>query len=223
MSEVLTLLGRGDSWETCPFNGEIWAVSTCLVTEGMENRHYDKVFAVDREFGDGSAMRAVAIAKKRGIPVVSQLAYGDEKYPLYEIMTTFKTNYIRNTASYMLALAIYQNRSPLEIFGIDQTGDYIRTKPYVTFWLGVATGRGIEYRIHSTSLMPKLIDPSKIEMTADEKQFQEQYVANKAARLRYERYLEGGSKEGEYTFDDFIRAGKNYNKGLRKNKEPWLD
>lgn len=218
--EVLTILGRGDSWEACPFEGEIWACSTVLITEGMENRHYDKVFAVDKEDESESVRKAIKVARERKIPIVSPLGYGDEKYPLYEIYSTFKTNYLRNTASYMLALAIYQNRSPLEIFGIDQTGDYIRTKPFVTFWLGVATGRGIEYTIHSASLMPKKMDFRK---GAKGERFEKQYEEYEKVRINYEKYLETRSKMGVYTLDDFIRAEKEFNKGLRHNREPWLE
>ena len=223
MSDVLTILGRGDSWEACPYEGEIWACASVLITEGMENRHYDKVFAVDKESESETVRKSIKVARERGIPVVSPLSYGDEKYPTYEIYSAFKTNYLRNTASFMLALAVYQNRSPVEIFGIDQTGDYIRTKPFITFWLGVAVGRGLEFNIHSSSLMPIRMEFKEGTQRLKEQTLKGMYGERETARINYERYLETKDKKGDYTLDDFIRAEREFNKGLRQNREPWLD
>ncbi len=154
MSEPLTILGRGDSWKSCPFVGEIWACGTVLVTDGMKDKRYDKVFAMDIMHPAHTGLASsYEVAKERNIPFISIYDYATEKYPLEDIFNDFHTQYLMNTVSYMLALAIHQGRNPLSLYGVDQEdGMYSDGKPVVAFWLGVATGRGIKYDIANESM-----------------------------------------------------------------------
>ncbi len=86
MKEV-TLLGRGPTWKACPFNGETWATATTLVTEGMRNFPYDKVFAFDSERLLPEIAEAVVIAKERNILMVSTLPYATESNALHQILS----------------------------------------------------------------------------------------------------------------------------------------
>jgi hypothetical protein len=63
-------------------------------------------------------------------------------------------NFTSSTA-YALALAIYQGKKQIELAGIEMTSDteYVRQRPGVMFWLGIAVGRGINVVIHSPLLM----------------------------------------------------------------------
>jgi hypothetical protein len=63
-------------------------------------------------------------------------------------------NFTSSTA-YALALAIYQGKKQIELVGIEMTSDteYVRQRPGVMFWLGIAVGRGINVVIHSPLLM----------------------------------------------------------------------
>jgi len=142
----LIILGTGPSWVECPFDGnEIWAASTALITEGLKEKQFDKVFAFD-PISNPRVEESVRIAKERNIPVVSVNKYATEKYPIFDIIREFHTNYFLNTASYMIALAIYRGYTKLRLYGIDQSeGDYAKGKSYVSFWLGVATGRGMSW------------------------------------------------------------------------------
>lgn len=156
---TLTILGSGQSWKKCPFTGDIWAVATCLITDGMRDKPFTKVFAVDSdEFPEME--ECLRIAKERHIPVVSTRDYATELYPVQDIRDEFRTGYCENTVSYMLALAIFKISVDKEyddfaVYGIDQSeGEYLAQKPFVTFWLGVANGRGIDFTIAS-SKMPK--------------------------------------------------------------------
>jgi len=167
---MLTLVGKGDSWESCPFEGEVWGVVTCVLTEGLTDKHYDKLFAFDpdNDNADPFYRQCLKEARRRGIPIVSTFSWADERYPTLQIIEEFKVAYIRTSFTYMLALAIYLNKNPLAIYGFDQTeGEYFRGKPFVTFWLGVAVGRGIKYNIISASIMPQLLSEETIDRTRD--------------------------------------------------------
>ncbi len=63
-------------------------------------------------------------------------------------------NFTSSTA-YAIALAIYQGKKQIEIAGIEMTSDteYVRQRPGVLFWLGIAVGRGINVVLHSPLLM----------------------------------------------------------------------
>lgn len=60
-----------------------------------------------------------------------------------------------SSAAYAIALAIYQGKKQIELVGIELTSDteYVRQRPGVLFWLGIAVGRGINVVIHSPLLM----------------------------------------------------------------------
>ena len=63
-------------------------------------------------------------------------------------------NFTSSTA-YAIALAIYQGKKQIELAGIEMTSDteYVRQRPGVLFWLGIAVGRGINVVLHSPLLM----------------------------------------------------------------------
>lgn len=101
-------------------------------------------------------------------PVYMQEHYDDVpssvKYPLDEIIKTLLPNITRevlgkveqvkhftSSAAYAIALAIYQGYEQIEIYGVEMTSDteYVRQRDGVTFWLGIAIGRGVKVVTHS--------------------------------------------------------------------------
>ena len=90
------------------------------------------------------------------------------KYPKEEIVKALLPNIWRevngkvdqvenftSSTAYALALAIYQGKKRIELAGIEMTSDteYVRQRPGVYFWLGIAAGRGIDVVLHSPLLM----------------------------------------------------------------------
>ena len=145
----LTILGRGSSWKECPFDTqELWASASCLCTPGMSDKNYTRVFAFDDE-NVPILQDAMKIAKDRNIPLVSSLPYATQPYPLMDIVKHFKINFTKNTVSYMMALALYEGYKKFYMYGIDQGPGWLLQsgKPWVTFWLGVATGMGVDVRM----------------------------------------------------------------------------
>ena len=112
-------------------------------------------------------------------PIYMQEHYEDVpssvKYPKEEIVKTLLPNIWRDinlpgvnraefisqvehftsSAAYALALAIYLGKTQIELHGIEMTSDteYVRQRDGVTFWLGVAVGRGINVVVHSPQFM----------------------------------------------------------------------
>lgn len=151
----VTIIGRGPSWKECPFNtDELWGTATCLLTGGLVDKNYTKVFAFDNDTDD-KLRRAVEVAKMRNIPVVSSYEhFATELFPTYELVKKFKSSFFLNSISRMIAYAVYLECPKLYINGIDQGPgwDMQQSKPHVTFWLGFALAKGVDLRLGRGSL-----------------------------------------------------------------------
>ena len=150
----LTILGRGPSWKDCVFNTpELWGTLSNLVVPVLGDKPYTKLFAFD-SMEDEELSKCLIMAKERNIPVVSEQAYGTEKFNLIELSRKFKTSYFKPTMSYMIAYAIYHEYKKVFIHGIDQgpQWNYQDGKPYITFWLGMATMAGVSLILGPGSL-----------------------------------------------------------------------
>lgn len=102
-------------------------------------------------------------------PIWMQAQYPDvpasEQYPLDEICATLlapiarksgeAVKYFTSSAAYALALAIYMGYKEIEICGVEMTSDteYFAQRDGVTFWLGIATGRGIKVTLQDKSIL----------------------------------------------------------------------
>lgn len=145
----VTILGRGDDWvENYYQASETWGTLTCLLKEGLRDKPFNKLFAFDG-INLPEIKRSLDIAHERHIPVISTLDYGDQLYPIRDICREYKTSYFMNSISYMLAYAIYLKFNKMYINGIGgrKRWDYEQGRPFIIFWLGVATGRRVEYEI----------------------------------------------------------------------------
>lgn len=157
----LTIVGRGNSWNECPFSTEeLWGTITCLLTEGLSGKKYTKVFAFDN---DAKIKEAIEIAQRRKIPIVSLWDYATEIWPSREIVKDTRSGYFLNSLSRMLAYAIYLKYQKIFIYGIDQGPEWPQqqAKPHVCFWLGFAMGRGIDIRLGRGSMKWSYSNDSK--------------------------------------------------------------
>ena len=119
------------------------------VTRNSKINHYEYLKTIDK-------------------PVYMQEVYPEipasVKYPL-EIMIAnyFNGNamgdkiFMTCTVTFMLALAIYEGFTDIEIYGIDESVDdeYSKEMPGVLYWLGVAAGKGINIKISEHSPLMK--------------------------------------------------------------------
>ncbi len=162
----LILLGQGPSMYDCPIdNGvETWTTISTLSKKGWANHKYTKAFIfdkVDYKTDEKIGIQMALLKRARGDPmeIVGHEIYTKERtveYPLEEIIREFDTYYWKNDMSYMIAYAILLGYKHLSIWGVDQGGGesfYEMARPYVMFWLGIASGRGVEWDLAPTSIL----------------------------------------------------------------------
>lgn len=139
MKEI-ALVGRGESWVDCPFDGETWGTLSCYCTPILQNKHFDKVFALD--VLDEELSRALELAHKNGTPVVSTHPYADEPYPLQEVLSKiYNKPYLQNSICAMIAMALLKGYDTIRIYGVEQAkGYYLLQRGATEFWCGVAVG-----------------------------------------------------------------------------------
>jgi len=159
------ILGRGQSLIRCPTKKpektEYWGCNSVYRVRELDRLFimhdpYITQFNRDKEL--------VKNINKKDFPVYTLGQYAEIKnnilYPMQEVIREFKTGFFLNNVSYMLALAIMQRPKNLMLFGVDMffnTGtEYMRNeKGCLEFWLGVATGKGIKFKIAKESTLLK--------------------------------------------------------------------
>ena len=83
-----------------------------------------------------------------------------KKFPLDELCDEllgdrFNRRYFTSSVSYAIALAIYLGYKQIELVGVEMetNTEYVHQRDGVTFWTGLAIGRGIKVIAHSVSIM----------------------------------------------------------------------
>lgn len=147
----LILLGKGPSMNGCPFDAEVWAALSVLGIEGWEDKPYSKAFCFDIPGYKLDEQAGLEVAQARGIPIVSSnpFLFITEQYPLREIQEMFGHWHVMSDMSYMIAMALYKGYKSLLLYGVDQGPGliYQRGRPFTIYWLGVATGMGVEWEL----------------------------------------------------------------------------
>lgn len=159
------ILGRGQSLIRCPAKKpektEYWGCNNVYRARELDRLFimhdlYTTQFNRDKEL--------IKNINKKDFPVYTLGKYEEIKnnilYPMQEVIREFKTGFFLNNASYMLASAIMQRPKNLLLFGVDMffnTGtEYMRNeKGCLEFWLGVATGKGIKFKVTKESTLLK--------------------------------------------------------------------
>ena len=86
-------------------------------------------------------------------PFITQRKHPDiplsEAFPLKEVIRQFGTPYFTNSICYMIAQALLEEVTYIEIWGVVQGGyqEYLRERKGVEYWLGQAAGRGVKINI----------------------------------------------------------------------------
>lgn len=95
----------------------------------------------------------------RKVPYITQKFYPEiplsQSFPLKEIVAKYGTPYFTNTICYMIAQAIYEGVTHMQLWGVYQGGyqEYLRERKGVEYWLGLAAGFGIKVEIRGVSLL----------------------------------------------------------------------
>lgn len=161
----LILLGQGPSMVDCPFNGtEVWTTVSVLGKRGWSSKPYTRAFIFDRvdwKIDEKLGMGVALLRRMKGDPIeiVGHLYHNPERtmeYPQKEVIHRFSTYYWHNDMSYMIAMALLEGYKHLSLWGVDQGGGeefYETARPYVMYWLGIATGMGVEWDLAPTSIL----------------------------------------------------------------------
>ena len=165
--DYITILGTGQTLARCPEkkieNGEYWG---CTDTFKKVKIELDKLFIMRDLYltqynKDKNLIKEI---NKKNFPVYTLGKYPELKnnvqYPTQEMLKEFKMGYFLTNISYMLALAITKKPKCIGMFGVDMNFgtniEYMRNeKSCIEYWLGVATGRGIEVHIPQQSTLMK--------------------------------------------------------------------
>lgn len=165
--QYITILGTGATLSRCPEKkiegGEYWG---CNNTYKKVKVELDKLFIIHDLYLTqyNKEKNLIKEINEKSFPVYTLGKYdklkNNVRYPMEKILKEFKMGYFLNNISYMLALAIIEKPKCIGMFGVDmnfQTNiEYMRNeKSCIEFWLGVATGRGIEIHIPQQSTIMK--------------------------------------------------------------------
>lgn len=147
-----------------------------------------------------------------------------EKTERGEEWTEVQGKYFLNSFCYMLALAIFEGFERIELYGIDMANMNGRLSPNetwederscVSFWVGVAIGRGIEVVISGGSRVTKPISPDSPTLYGYEKNKHLEDIRSKvlADNSKYENALRSGkvSYEGNTKIIDLTESGIKFN------------
>ena len=147
--KVVHIIGRGTGWRKAPaaqLTGETWGATQLNLWRSVGTIIDMNDYSENRwgEYETADAVTSKAKALEDGIPYIDL-----ETYPLKEVIQYFDVDYFTNTIDYMIALAIYEHFTQINMYGVNMSmkGEYAFEKPGVDFWCGMALGRGIDVRI----------------------------------------------------------------------------
>jgi len=135
------IVGRGAGWRRAPRVGETWGVYHLVRKRPfkriIEMHYYDNV--------SNRVKQARRYAADRGITYLTA-----ENYPLKEVIGFFKTDFFANSICYAIALAIYEEATIIDLYGVNTSNptEFANENPCVNYWCGQAMGRGIEVNVH---------------------------------------------------------------------------
>lgn len=151
----LNIIGKGRGWEDAPRDGEAWGITQLIlrrpVTRVIDMNDY--TLWGDKELKD--AIEARSRAAQLGVEYIDR-----DNYPYDQITKMFGVDYFSNTVDFAIALAIYENYTKINFYGVNMAyhEEYAYQKPGVDFWCGVAIGRGIKLKVYGESSILRTID-----------------------------------------------------------------
>jgi len=98
------------------------------------------------------------MTRRAGIKIIDL-----ENYPIEEIQSKFKTKFFSNTVCYMIAYALFRGYQKINLWGCNirpgrDDEPIVKNHPGIEFWLGVATGMGVDYTVNGDSMILSLKD-----------------------------------------------------------------
>lgn len=135
---------------------EIWGLNATQVAFPR----WDRWFELHDDFREQNESRpgyAAWLQQDHGRPVYMIQEYPDVpssvRYPLNEIEAEFGVAYWCNSFAYMVALAVFERVDGILVYGMNEADRDRCERAWrnISFWLGVAKGRGIRVWVHPDS------------------------------------------------------------------------
>lgn len=177
----VSIIGGSDSWQLAPRDSECWGVTGTVTyrpvdrafdmhdltwTEDDWYRHYRiwvgpykteeqmRKKAFSRWHAVEYEIRAI---KEARIPFYSVRAYenipSSVAYPIDDVISRFDDDYFSSTFDYTIALALHEGYEKIDIYGcqMDAADEYAYQQPSFSYWLGIAKGMGVKFKVHGQS------------------------------------------------------------------------
>lgn len=157
------IIGRGEGWDKAPGSQpgwETWGLNTVVA-----KRDVDLALDIHNDLDGKNHNRQTSlelIAKivervnELKIPFYTCKVWEhiptSVKYPLFEIIKHFNTDFFGGGVDYLTALAMFKGATHINYWGINYLGrsDYIKQLPSGSFWVGGAHFSGIKVNINGS-------------------------------------------------------------------------
>lgn len=149
------IVGNGESRNEAPYSDasfDVWAASSV-----QDLPRYDAIFELHKGYTNSEE----GVARRNFVTNAKCLVYMQKThkglpnsviYPIKEIIKKYG-NYLTNTISYMIALALMLEYGEIHIYGVSMEHDteYGRQRASCEYWVGLARGLGINIFIPQDS------------------------------------------------------------------------
>lgn len=181
----LNLIGCAEGWQDAPYSDECWGITSLVLKRNVDRsfdmhdftwtkkqwfNHY-LIWMGDRYGRNYLNSRAEKRIEKipvffdkineLGIPFYSIRSYPQVptsvSYPLKKISAAFETFSFASTADFAISMAIHEGFEVINLYGFNMNvkSEYEHQIPSFGFWLGLAKGLGIQFKIHGESAILK--------------------------------------------------------------------
>jgi len=150
----LVIVGNSKGREKAPLDKEVesWYVNSYPVPENctrmfiMDGVGFSKILNRQPNIAqDLQDLKAQVVVPYKLTSLENQMVY-----PLGKIVGKWGVPYFKNTAAYMIALAIYEGYKDIDLYGFTMASglEHAIEKAAFEFWLGVAIGEGVNLKVH---------------------------------------------------------------------------
>lgn len=146
----VAIVGLGDGHDNAPWRDSAWEKWV------VGHDHYlpfaDRVFEIHGGQRDEWTDR-IEESGTQAIVMAPGLFTNETLYPLVSVVNV-GGDYFGSTIAYMLALAIYEGRKEIGLWGVEVQGNYDHQRPNIEYLIGLARGKGRTVDVHgSTDLL----------------------------------------------------------------------
>ena len=221
------LIGKGPGFLDAPALSEeyeVWGLNDVRLYKEVDilfNMHYLNTI-------DSPNKICLIVAEQDNIPLYTIRKYdwlsNSISYPLDEIVEKHGHKYFSSSICYMIALAIHLKVTDLDLWGVCFHSNHkdIWQRSGVEYWLGVATGKGINITIHGESALLQVGADNQLYGYEEEINYINDFVADfnsyyKPKTPIQHPQLNKEKNEYEITLEEFDKLKANQFRSTKQN------